>query len=84
MELRYSEYETALMNEWITSVETFKAGKKTTVCLMTVKNGFEIVGSAACVRQEDFQAEIGDFFAIKDALRKLDEVVGFYRQCQVH
>lgn len=78
-----TQYEKKLLEDWVVSQEYQIMGKKTTVCLLTAKNGFEIVGTSACVDPKNFNEEIGRFYALKDALDKLDEVVGFYRQCQM-
>lgn len=55
-------------------------GKKTTVCLLVLENGFEIVGSASCVNPEDFNVGLGQQYARQAALRKYEEFKGFARQ----
>ncbi len=55
-------------------------GKKTTICLLTLANGFEIVGTSACVNPEDFNIDIGEYWAKKDAVNKLEQYYGFWRQ----
>jgi hypothetical protein len=78
MELAY--YQQMMFDYHVKSAEFVKLGAKTTVCLLTVKNGFEIVGTSACVDPADFNEEIGNHFALVDALSKLDGFVGFARQ----
>lgn len=67
----------------IDTVEFVKMGKKTTVCLITLTTGFEIVGSSACVNPTDFDEEIGEELAYKDALNKLEELDAFLRQARI-
>ncbi len=73
-------YQQKLFEEWVKKAEFVKAGLKTTICLLTLMNGFEVVGTSACVNPADFDATIGKEYALKEALRKLDGRVGFYRQ----
>lgn len=55
-------------------------GLKTTVCCLTLSNGFEIVGSSACVDPAEFDTRIGREWARKAAVNKLEEFEGFLRQ----
>jgi hypothetical protein len=64
----------------ISTREFFTLGKKTTVCLLTLNNGFEVIGTAACVKAEDYNQEIGAKFAYQRAVDKIWEVEGYYRQ----
>ena len=56
-------------------------GKKTVVCLLTLKNGFEIVGVAACVDPGNFDMEIGMKFSREDAINKIWQLEGYRLQC---
>lgn len=73
-------YQKRLIRDHIQDIEYKKMGCKTTVALLKHKNGFEIVGTSACVRQEDFKNEIGEFYSLIDGLKKLDELQGFELQ----
>ena len=66
----------------IAKKEFFTAGVKTTVCLLTLKNGFEIIGTSACVNAKDYSQEIGARFALQRAFDKLWELEGYYYQKQ--
>lgn len=55
-------------------------GKKTTLCLLTLHNGFEVVGTASCVSVESYSEEIGARFAYQRALDKVWEVEGYTLQ----
>jgi hypothetical protein len=56
-------------------------GKKTTICLLILNNGFEIVGTSACVNPNDYNYCEGCFWSLKQALDKVDEFDGYYKQC---
>lgn len=64
-------------SEEVSTVEYRHIAFKTTVAILILKNGFEIVGSSACVKPEDFNYNIGKMYAELDAYRKLDELIGF-------
>jgi hypothetical protein len=57
--------------------ETYRS--KTTVVLLILKSGFEIVGTAGCEDPSKFDEQLGHKFALKDAIRKLGEFAAFYR-----
>lgn len=80
MNFELSEYQQALLNKQVSSVKFYKVGVKTTVALLTANNGFEIVGTSACVNPDDFNEPIGQHFALVDALNELDGFIGFVRQ----
>ena len=80
MDFTLTEYQTNLMHEYVASVAFQKLGHKTTIAFLTVNNGFELVGTSACVNPDDFNESIGSHFALVDALDKLDGLVGFLRQ----
>ena len=42
----------------IAKIEYSKLGQKTAVCLMTLKNGFEIVTTSACIDVENYDQEV--------------------------
>ncbi|MFC1059576.1 Gp49 family protein [Pasteurella multocida] len=60
-----------------------------TICTITLKNGFQLVGTSACVSEDNFNAEIGENIAYKNAFEKLWELEGYllkqrtYEQCGV-
>jgi len=49
----------------------------TTVCLLTLKNGFTITGESSCADPTNFDEEIGREVAFKDARNKLWPLLGF-------
>lgn len=60
--------------ELIEKHEFLKVGKKTTICLMTLKNGFEILTSSSCVNPDDYDQEIGQKISYRKALDKLSDI----------
>lgn len=69
-----------LYDEYVANVESIQLGKKTTICLVTLKNGFEVVGTSACIDPSDFVVELGMKYALEDAMRKVDELTAYHRQ----
>ncbi|BCO16139.1 hypothetical protein_gp086 [Bacillus phage vB_BceM_WH1] len=78
----FTQYKQDLAKAWVVTCEYQKMGTKTTVCLIKLTNGFEIVGTSACVDPKDFNKELGEKFALERALEKLGELDGFYKQCK--
>lgn len=52
-------------------------GTMLTVCCLTLRNGFNVVGESACASPENFNADVGQDLARKDAMRKLWPLLGF-------
>ena len=50
---------------------------RTTVCQLTLQNGFTVEGQSACVSLANFDAEIGNKFAREDAVRKIWQLEGY-------
>lgn len=68
----------------IMSEAFFKVGQKTTVCLLTLENGFEIVGTSACVDPTTFDLDLGKKYAKERALNKVWELEGYMAQTLIH
>lgn len=54
----------------IASEEYTIMGGKVTICLLTMANGFAIVGESAPVMEQNFNAELGRKIAREQAVRK--------------
>jgi hypothetical protein len=52
-------------------------GTTLTVCCMTLRNGFQVVGEAACASPENFDPEIGQAIAFKNAEQKIWALEGY-------
>lgn len=61
------------VDESIVAEQFFKLGNKTTVCLLILNTGFEVIGSSAPVDPENFDFSIGKGLAREKAL---DQVWG--------
>lgn len=66
-----------MIEQMIETIEYSKLGKKTTVCLMTLKNGFEIVATSSCIDPKDYDQEVGNKIALEKAMDKLWELEGY-------
>ena len=52
-------------------------GKKTTVCLLTLDNGFEVVGTSSCIDPKNYDQRTGAAIAYENAVEKLWELYWF-------
>ena len=51
--------------------EHFFHTQKTTVCILTLQSGFEIVGKSNCLNKSQFKKELGGYWAQEDAKNQL-------------
>lgn len=70
-----------LLEQTIKSVEYKKLGVKTTVCCLTLNNGFEVIGTSAPVDPSKFDLEVGKKYAYEKAVNKLWETEGYRAAC---
>jgi hypothetical protein len=47
------------------------------ICILTMKNGFMVIGKSAPASPENFDAELGRKFAYEDCIRQLWPLMGF-------
>ena len=52
-----------------------------TLCVLTLHNGFKIVGKSACASAANYNREFGEQFAYRDADRQIGQFLGF-RICE--
>jgi hypothetical protein len=57
---------------------------KQTVCCLTLKNGFTIVGESACVSPENYNKELGDKIAYDNARDKIWAFEGYLLRNQLN
>lgn len=73
-----------LTEEYIESqierTEAVKVGQKTTVVVLTLKNGFEVIGTSACIDPAEYNMEVGTTYARKRAVEKVWELEGYLAQ----
>lgn len=48
-----------------------------TICNITMKNGFNVIGKSACINPVNFDINIGQDIALKDAFSKIWELEGY-------
>lgn len=61
--------------EYLTS-----SSKKKTICILTLKNGFEAIGSSGVVDPANYNEEIGNKIAYTNAVNKVWELEGYLLQ----
>jgi len=59
-------------------------GTTTTICCLTLGNGFAVTGESACVDPAEFKEEIGREVAKRDACDKLWVILGYELYSSVH
>lgn len=50
---------------------------RTTICQLTLDNGFTVEGSSACVSKENFNAELGNKYSRERAVNEVWKMLGF-------
>ncbi|WP_417244343.1 Gp49 family protein [Celeribacter sp.] len=59
-------------------------GTSLTVCVLTLRNGFHVTGESASASLENFDAEIGQQIARKNAREKIWALEGYLLRDQLH
>jgi hypothetical protein len=68
---------------WGRASDLFKGGPVTeamkclTICVLTLKNGYTIVGKSACASPENYDAELGGKIAREDARKQIWALEGY-------
>lgn len=52
-------------------------GSTTTVCYLTMQNGFTILGQSSCVDPKEFNIALGEKYAYEDAIDKIWQLEGY-------
>ena len=80
------EYRVTLemIEDSIKKEEYQKLGTKMTACILTLKNGHEVVGLAGVVDPSKYDIKIGAKFAREDAINKLWPLFGYHMQVLMH
>ena len=52
-------------------------GTTVTVCCVTLKNGFTLVGKSACANPDNFERALGESLAFEDARQQCFAFLGF-------
>lgn len=56
---------------------TFLSDGKTTICQLTLENGYTVLGSSACVDPKNFNEELGKSISKSNAIDKIWELEGY-------
>lgn len=64
----------------ISKEEYLKVGLKTVIAILTLENGFEIIGTSACVDINNFNFEIGKKYAREKAIDQIWMLEGYLLQ----
>jgi len=70
------------IHDIIVKEEYFSTGK-TTICVLTLKNNFEVVGTSAPVDKNNFDEEIGKKYAKEKAINKIWELEAYVLQSKL-
>jgi hypothetical protein len=55
-----------------------------TVCVLTLANGFTVTGESACASPDNYDQDIGEYYARKDAERRIWPLEGYLLRQQLH
>lgn len=59
-------------------------GTLVTCCLLTLKNGYSVVGVSACAAASNFNADLGKELSRKDAMRQIWPLMGYELRTHLH
>lgn len=68
----------------VSATYTVLPNQRTTVCQLTLDNGFTVEGMSACVSLENFDAELGKMLAYSKAVEKVWPLLGFRLADKLH
>ena len=63
---------------------TYPTGTNMTICILTLKNGFNVTGESAAASPENFDADIGMKIARQNATAKIWSVAGYELKQRLH
>ncbi len=55
----------------------YKLTERLTVCVITLKNGFELTGESSCVSADNYNKEIGEKISFENAKEKIWVLEGY-------
>lgn len=71
------------VNSSIVAEKDYHLGTKTTAVVLTLSNGFEVLGTSACVDASNYDHEIGKKYAREDAVKKVWAYLAFELQTRL-
>jgi hypothetical protein len=60
------------------------AGSTLTICVLTLENGFTVVGKSACAHPDNFNQELGEKIAYDDAFKQIWPLEGYLLREALH
>lgn len=54
----------------------------TTICVLTLTNGYKVIGHSTPASEENFNPDVGRFYARENAKRQIWPLLGFAIKCQ--
>ncbi|MDG2959898.1 Gp49 family protein [Bisgaard Taxon 10/6] len=74
--LQIDKLTTEYLNRLVMKTDYIHQGMLT-ICTITLCNGFQVVGTSACISDKNFNEKIGEDIAYKNAFEKLWELEGY-------
>lgn len=71
---------TEFVGRHVQQVQFFRLSPKKTVCLITFKNGFDVIGYSGCVNPLHYRHDIGSKYALHTAVDKASEIIAYQEQ----
>lgn len=55
-----------------------------TICVLTLANGFNVVGKSACASEENYREDLGEHYAREDAKRQIWALEAYLLRQRIH
>jgi len=66
-----------ILDKVVLSTYTLMPDLRTTICQLTLANGYTVNGTSACVAVENYNQHLGEMYAYQDALDKVWPLEGY-------
>ncbi|MBR0573691.1 MULTISPECIES: Gp49 family protein [Pasteurellaceae] len=67
----------------VVKTEYHRLTQSLTVCVLTLKNGFEVLGQSAVADPNNYNQEIGENIAYEDAFGKIWQLEGYFLKTKI-
>lgn len=71
---------TDFVGRFVNEVKFMRISSKKTICLLTFKNGFDVVGESGCVNPLHYRHDIASKYALKIAVDRASVVIAYQEQ----
>lgn len=75
--------KTSFVEKHIKLISFIRISTKKTICLLTMKNGFEIIGYSSCINSDHYRHDIASKYALKMAVDKASEIIAYGEQSKL-